>query len=82
MTIAEIILLGPGEGAKISVRGDKYTFKAATQDTGGAYALLEIETVAGAGGPPAHMHAHEKGCLSIISIGCAALLDSVGTTVL
>ena len=34
MTIAEIILLGPGEGAKISVRGDKYTFKAATQDTG------------------------------------------------
>ncbi|MGN6717564.1 MAG: cupin domain-containing protein, partial [Candidatus Binatia bacterium] len=59
MTIAEMILLGPGEGAKISVRGDNYTFKAATQDTGGAYALLEIETMAGAGGPPAHMHERE-----------------------
>lgn len=56
MTIAEIILLGPGEGSAISVRGDKYTFKAATKDTGGAYALLEIDALAGAGGPPAHVH--------------------------
>jgi len=39
MTIAEIILLGPGEGKIASVLGDKYTFKAASQNTGGAYAL-------------------------------------------
>ena len=85
MTIAEIILLGPGEGAKISVRGDKYTFKAATQDTGGAYALLEIETVAGAGGPPAHMHEREDEAFYILEgeltfqIGDRTLRASAGT---
>jgi mannose-6-phosphate isomerase-like protein (cupin superfamily) len=59
MTIAEIILLGPGEGKAVSVLGDKYTFKATAKDTGGAYALWEIATVAAAGGPPPHIHERE-----------------------
>lgn len=59
MTIAEMILLGPGEGDVDTVLGDKYTFKAAAKDTGGAYALWEIATPAAAGGPPPHIHESE-----------------------
>ncbi len=33
MTIAEMILLGLGENNALSVLGDKYTFKAAAEDT-------------------------------------------------
>ena len=36
MTIAEIILLAPGQGNTVSVLGGTYTFKAAAKDTGGA----------------------------------------------
>ena len=59
MTIAEIILLGPGEGSAVKVLGGKYTFKAAANDTGGAYALWEISTPAAANGPPPHIHERE-----------------------
>ena len=56
MTIAEMILLGAGDGKCVSVLGDKYTFKAAHKETGGAHALWEIATPATAAGPPAHVH--------------------------
>lgn len=59
MTIAEVILLAPGEGKAVSVLGDKYTFKAASHVTGGAYALWELDTPAAAGGPPPHIHERE-----------------------
>ena len=32
MSIAEIIVLGPGEGKTVSVLGDQYTFKAVGRD--------------------------------------------------
>src|SRR5262245_11915987 len=44
------IVLGAGEGKTISVLGDAYTYKAAKEDTGGAYALIE-GTVVGDGLP-------------------------------
>ncbi|HWP41844.1 MAG TPA: cupin domain-containing protein [Blastocatellia bacterium] len=52
------IVLGAGEGKTISVLGDSYTYKAAREETHGAYALIE-HTVAG-GGPPPHIHATEE----------------------
>jgi quercetin dioxygenase-like cupin family protein len=52
------IVLGAGEGKTISVLGDSYTYKAAKEDTGGAYALIE-HTVTG-NGPPPHVHTAEE----------------------
>ncbi len=59
MTIAEVVLLGPGEGSALSVLGDRHVFKATAQDTGGAYALWEIAMEASSGGPPPHVHERE-----------------------
>lgn len=52
------IVLGTGEGKTISVLGDAYTYKAAKDETGGAYALIEgrIE----GNGPPPHIHTAEE----------------------
>jgi quercetin dioxygenase-like cupin family protein len=66
MTIAEIILLGPGEGNSVSVLGDSYTFKVAAKDTGGAYALWEIAAPAAAAGPPPHIHEREDEAFYIL----------------
>jgi mannose-6-phosphate isomerase-like protein (cupin superfamily) len=52
------IVLGAGEGKTISVLGASYTYKAAKEETRGAYALIE-HTVAG-DGPPPHIHATEE----------------------
>jgi hypothetical protein len=50
MTIAEIILLGPGQGNMASVLGDTYTFKAAAKDTGGRVRSLGAECASGSAG--------------------------------
>jgi hypothetical protein len=47
------IVLGAGEGKTISVLGASYTYKAAKEETRGAYALIE-HTVVSDGPPPAH----------------------------
>ena len=52
------IILGAGEGKTISVLGNPYTYKAAKEETRGAYALIE-HTVAG-DGPPPHIHTAEE----------------------
>ena len=52
------IVLGAGEGKTISVLGASYTYKAAKEETRGAYALIE-HTVVG-DGPPPHIHAAEE----------------------
>ncbi|MCK8602620.1 cupin domain-containing protein [Desulfoferrobacter suflitae] len=54
----EGIILGAGEGKTISVLRDSYTYKAAKEETGGAYALIEGEVVGD--GPPPHIHAAEE----------------------
>jgi mannose-6-phosphate isomerase-like protein (cupin superfamily) len=52
------IVLNAGEGKTISVLGNPYTYKAAGEDTGGAYALIEHEVI-GDGSPP-HIHTAEE----------------------
>ncbi len=54
----ELSSLGAGEGKTISVLGAPYTYKAAKEETGGAYALIE-HTVVG-DGPPPHIHTTEE----------------------
>ena len=55
------IVLGAGQGKTISVWGASYTYKAAKEDTGGAYALIE-HTVVG-DGPPPHIHCRGRSFL-------------------
>lgn len=53
------ILMQPGQGASYWVLGDLYTFKAIGEDTGKAYALIEILVQPQSGTPP-HIHTHEN----------------------
>jgi quercetin dioxygenase-like cupin family protein len=52
------ITLRPEEGKSLWVLGDLYTFKLAAEDTGGSFALIEIE-VQPQNGPPPHIHHRE-----------------------
>ncbi|MEC4817305.1 MAG: cupin domain-containing protein [Scytonema sp. PMC 1069.18] len=52
------ILQPPGQGSSYWVLGDLYTFKAVGEDTGQAYALVEI-IVQPQSGSPLHIHTHE-----------------------
>lgn len=52
------ILRQPGEGRVVGVLGDQSTFKVLSEQTGGAYAILEQKIPAGHG-PPLHVHRHE-----------------------
>ncbi|MBD2162811.1 quercetin 2,3-dioxygenase [Calothrix membranacea FACHB-236] len=52
------ILQPPGQGSAYWVLGDLYTFKAVGEDTGKAYALVEI-IVQPQNGTPPHIHTHE-----------------------
>jgi quercetin dioxygenase-like cupin family protein len=47
-----------GTGPAVWVAGDTYTFKATTESTGGAFALIEASIPPG-GGPPPHVHTRE-----------------------
>jgi quercetin dioxygenase-like cupin family protein len=52
------IIRGPGEGKVVGVLRDQSTFKVLSEQTGGAYAILEQKIPAGHG-PPLHVHRHE-----------------------
>jgi len=52
------IVRGPGEGKVVGVLRDQSTFKVLSEETGGAYAILEQMIPAGHG-PPLHIHRHE-----------------------
>jgi quercetin dioxygenase-like cupin family protein len=52
------IIRGPGEGKVVGVLRDRSTFKVLSEETGGAYAVLEQQIPAGHG-PPLHVHRHE-----------------------
>lgn len=56
-TAVPIIRL-PGEGPVVGVLRDQSTFKVLSEQTGGAYAILEQRIPAGHG-PPLHVHRHE-----------------------
>jgi quercetin dioxygenase-like cupin family protein len=51
-------VMQPGQGRAFWVVGDRYTFLATGEDTGGAYALIEGLVPPG-GGPPPHIHHRE-----------------------
>src|SRR5262245_8467528 len=52
------ILHLPGDGRRVGVLDAHSTFKVLSEQTGGAYALLE-QIVPPGGGPPLHVHRHE-----------------------
>jgi quercetin dioxygenase-like cupin family protein len=52
------IIRGPGEGKVVGVLHDQSTFKVMSEETGGAYAILEQKIPPGHG-PPLHVHRHE-----------------------
>jgi quercetin dioxygenase-like cupin family protein len=52
------IIRGAGEGKVVGVLRDQSTFKVLSEETGGAYAVLEQKIPAGHG-PPLHVHRHE-----------------------
>jgi quercetin dioxygenase-like cupin family protein len=60
------ISLQPGEGPSVWVLGDLYTFKINSEDTGGAFAVLE-STIAPQNGPPPHLHRNEDESFYVIS---------------
>ncbi len=49
----------PGEGHTLVVAGGHYTIKASSEDTGGAYTLIEL-FLPPLGGPPTHIHEREE----------------------
>jgi hypothetical protein len=51
-------ILRTGEGQAVWVVGDHYTIKASGEDTGGAFALIEV-LVPPQSGPPPHLHRRE-----------------------
>lgn len=52
------IIHPPGSGDQVGVLGSQSTFKVRSEQTGGAYAILEQQIPAGHG-PPLHVHRHE-----------------------
>jgi quercetin dioxygenase-like cupin family protein len=57
---------GPGEGRQVTLITDAVTIKATTADTGGAYALFEIETPP-AGGRPPHIQHYDDETLFVLA---------------
>ena len=58
-------ILRSGDGPAAWVVGDLYTIKASGQDTGGAYALIEV-MVPPHSGPPPHLHRREDEAFYIV----------------
>jgi quercetin dioxygenase-like cupin family protein len=52
------IVRQPGEGKLVGILRDRSTFKVLSEQTGGAYAILEQQIPAGHG-TPLHVHRHE-----------------------
>lgn len=80
------IVRRPGEGKAVGVLGDRTTFKVLSEETGGAYALLEQQIPAGSG-PPLHVHRHETEIFYILegefefTLGDQVVSAPVGTMI-
>jgi quercetin dioxygenase-like cupin family protein len=57
----------PGEGKAVSVAGEVITFKAVSEDTNGAWALIEFNVPPHFAGPPLHWHKKETEGFYILS---------------
>jgi len=80
------IVQPPGGGRGVGVLGARTTFKVMSEQTGGAYALLEQQVPAGHG-PPLHVHRHETEMFYILEgsfefrVGDETIPAPAGTTV-
>jgi quercetin dioxygenase-like cupin family protein len=54
--MADYLVLPPGAGEELVVRGSTLVFKATAASTGGAFSLHERHVPAGGRRPPAHVH--------------------------
>lgn len=54
-----VVRVRPGEGGSVWLLGDLYTFKAVSEDTGGAFAIWETMSPPESG-PPPHLHHREN----------------------
>jgi quercetin dioxygenase-like cupin family protein len=72
-------VLQPGEGRSFWVVGDRYTFLATGQETGGAYALIHALVPPGAG-PPPHIHRREDEAFYVLEGQLAFQVDGRGIT--
>ncbi len=63
-----------GEGRAVWVAGDTYTFKAVSEDTGGAYMLFEA-SIPPQAGPPPHIHHWEDEAYYVLD-GKLEVLDN------
>jgi hypothetical protein len=59
------IICQPSEGKVVGVLGGRMTFKVLSEQTGGAYAIVEQQIPAGQG-PPLHVHRHETEIFDIL----------------
>lgn len=57
----------PGEGRSVTVAGETITFKAVSEDTNGAWSLIEFNVPAHFAGPPLHWHKKEHEGFYILS---------------
>ena len=79
-------LVPPGEGHTLAVAGGRYTIKASGEDTGGAYALIEM-LLPPQRGPMPHLHEREEESFYILEgslrfqVGDETLTAEAGTFV-
>ena len=52
----EVVRVEAGAGRMLWVLGDLYEIKATREETGGAYALIDVTSNPGIPGPPPHIH--------------------------
>lgn len=75
----------PGSGKVVGVLGSRSTFKVLSEQTGGAYAILEQQVMPGHG-PPLHVHRHETEIFYILegtfafTLGGRTIEAPAGTT--
>ncbi len=58
-TQAKSIVLGPGEGKKVSITPSEVTYKAVSEETGGAYAFIEYKAAPEFAGNPRNIQ-HDR----------------------
>ncbi|MDP8922960.1 MAG: cupin domain-containing protein [Chloroflexota bacterium] len=75
------IVLQPGEGKAVTVLGDRYTYKAVGEQTGGAYGLVETTVPASSSGPPPHVHGGEDEALYVLEGQVTVLIGDRTLTV-
>ncbi len=63
---AKSIVLGPGEGKKVSITPSEVTYKAVSEETGGAYSLIEYKTAPGFAGNPRSIQGDRETALYIL----------------